>query len=128
MTYIVAGLNWCLGAGFIFAGAGIHCDLIIYFAEFCEFYFCTVTQFSHFHHITVSVATGRTFGISNLTDDHGRQVDRNKLAVKENRIADISHTINNIGQIALYIVFVDFVVIALFVHKHIGELHGIGVT
>src|SRR3990167_10808091 len=71
-------LNRSLGAGFVFTGTGIDFDPVVDVAEIGDLDLGTVAQLGWLHYLAGSVATGGTFGVGDLANDGGRQVNRNQ--------------------------------------------------
>src|SRR3990167_11133819 len=78
-------LDLSFSAGFVLTGTGVDFDPVVDVAEISDFDLSTVAQLGWLHHFAGSVATGGTFGVSDLANDGGRQVNRNHFAFEEYR-------------------------------------------
>src|SRR3989338_3048682 len=122
LTRLKPILDRSFSAGFVLTGTGVDFDPVVDVAEVSDFDLGAVAQLGWLHHLAGSVATGGTFGVGDLANDGGRQVNRNNFAFEEYGFADVGHAIDDVRHYAFQIVFVQFVLVEFSVHEHVVRL------
>src|SRR3989338_469985 len=122
LTRLKPILDRSFSAGFVLTGTGVDFDPVVDVAEVSDFDLGAVAQLGWLHPLAGSVAAGGTFGVGDLANDGGRQVNRNHFAFEEYCFADVGHAIDDVRHYAFQIVFVQLVLVELLVNKDVVRL------